>query len=217
MLYPESRHDLVEEAGVEKSRWDGADGNTRGDLLEEEVAPHLLERDGYDVLCSGSDCPGGNNGIDIMAWDPDANDGDGQIVVVETKYRDDKGGASAADLDSERDVSDKPDIGVDGDVKQMTDEWIRDSWMDGGHNLDTEGIESDITSRYGDAGSVEDAVDRAIRGGPESGYSREGFWATNNRDGNTISSQSSTGPQGKDHHMSDLFDSVRYAKLGSEN
>jgi len=178
---------------------------------------HLLERDGYHVLCSGADCPGGENGIDIMAWDPSANDGDGQLVVIEAKWRENGGSASTSELDSARDVSDNPSIDRNGEARQMTDEWIRDSWSEDDYTLDTTGVESDICSRYGDADSVEDAVDRALLSGPEDGYNREGFYGTNDRSGKTVSSQSSEGPTSGQQYMSDFFEEIRYLKFGDSS
>jgi hypothetical protein len=140
-----------------------------------------------------------------MAWDPEANSGDGQLVVVEAKWRENGGAASTSELDSTRDVSDNPSIDRNGEARQMTDEWIRDSWSEDGYTLDTDGVESDIRSRYGGAESIDEAIDRALISGPDSGYKREGFYGTNNRGGATVSSQSSEGPSGQ-QYMSEFFE-----------
>jgi hypothetical protein len=208
LYYPDSRRDLLDESGVNPDRWASVSGQTRGDIFEDEVVPHLLERDGCHVLCSGADCPGGQNGIDIMAWDSSANGGDGQLVVVEAKWRENGGSASTSELDSAREISEGTD------ARQMTDAWIRDSWNNDDYTLDTTGVESDILSRYGDADSVDEAVDRALLSGPEDGYNREGFYGTNDRSGTTVSSQASEGPTSGQQYMTDFFEETRYLKFG---
>jgi len=208
MLYPESRTDLLEEADVDANRWATADSQTRAQIHEEKIAPHLLERRGYRVLCSGGDCPGGDNGIDIMAWDPKAKGGDGDLVVAEAKYSNGGGSAGPSAFGSSRDVDGS------GKAKQMTDDWIQDSWESGNRKLDTDGIAEDIKSRYGDADSVDDAIDRAMIGGPEDGYTRKGIFAKDNRNGKTVSTDSAKGPEGEQYYMTNLVENVEYLKLG---
>jgi Holliday junction resolvase-like predicted endonuclease len=211
ILYPNSRTDLLDESGADPNAWADPDvGKARADIVEEDLAPQLLERRGYKVLCSGADCSGGDNGIDIMAWDPDANNGDGDLVVVETKYRSNDGAAGPSAFDSSRDVD------GESEAKQMTDDWIEDSWLEDDHQLDVDGVEEQIKNRYG-ADSVDEGIERAISAGPESGYNREGFFVKNNRNGRTISKESAEGPEGDQYYMSQLVDEVQYLKIGGNS
>jgi len=74
------------EEGNVIEQFENLDPGQKGEFVEEQLAPELLEQQyGYDILCTDIDCGLDDNGIDIMAWDPDANGGDGELVIIESK------------------------------------------------------------------------------------------------------------------------------------
>lgn len=130
-FYTRNRDTTIDEIRDSSSQTLGAD------VVEEDIAPELIEqREGWDIVYAEQ--KGGTDaGIDLITRNPD-----GDYVITEVKFtRQDKTPGKSL-LDSRRELDDGTE------VRQMTDEWIQDSF------------EKEISEgSFDEYSAVDDAVD----------------------------------------------------------
>lgn len=220
--YVEDRDTFIANHNRGDKDWDDLDSNQRrGEYFEESIAPDILEEEyGYEVICAGDDCGTGDNGIDVIAWDPDSED----IVIIESKY---SGGDSSVVPGLAGDGRDTTDNG-DKDAMQMTERWVIDSWDERGNDLDFEAsdeVRDQIIDKYG-GDSIEGALDIGIS--TVGDYRREWIVMKDNDNGGVLSPQGADPPEGSStdrRYMDELVgddgepssSEVHYFKVGESN
>lgn len=203
---------------VEKS-WEGlSDSGDRGEFVEKKLTPTVLEEQyNLEVLCVDTGCGTGANGIDVIAWDPNAGD-DGELVIVESKWTSNDKAATTSVLEGNRD-------GTPPEAIQMTNPWILDSWDEAQEYNNVNLLESidyqqEIIDATDGAESLEAAVNDRIRDG---NYERAYFFTSNSRNKKTLSDDSTTVKitdgggnviNEKSYYLNDIFDRVYHFKAG---
>lgn len=157
----------------------------KADLGEEVIAPKVLEEKGYDILYGVESKGSYEEGIDLIAKDPDGN-----IVVVEAKYASGDSAVGPGIYNSYRTTS-------QGDVRQMTKPWVDDAF-------EKEIDRGDIDGDY-------DEVEKAIA---MDNYRRETVVVKSNRNGKTLSNSHTRKDDEPERYIGDFTDSVDYVKVG---
>ncbi|MDS0261851.1 dockerin type I domain-containing protein [Haloarcula sp. S1CR25-12] len=177
--------------------WEGLDNDgQRAKFVEEKLTPHVLEkRYNLDVICVDTGCGTQNNGIDVMAWDPDNE----QLVIVESKWTGNDKSATNVDLGERK-----------GNKVQMTDEWIVDAWDNRGTTNPLDISDSFKHKTEIKRGTGQSSVESAISSRIEANlYDKTYFYSTASRSEKAISTGSSRG-----YYVDDIFDRVYHFKAG---